>query len=135
MNVHDGSGNAPTVDRSYLGVISSRDGIHATERFVVVVGCQLAESVELGNVPRSLSGSFLDEDGRIGSDVQFPEVLDCVILESSTQCDTLSFSILRNQASSCFPIGHLQGVDGLKRSLDAGVAKVGCGVKNVIAGS
>ena len=85
MNFHDGSGNAATVDWSKLREISRCGGLAATKWLVVIVGCQLNQAIELGNVPRSLSGTLLDVDVGISSDVLLPEVLDSLILETSSQ--------------------------------------------------
>ena len=101
----------------------------------MVVGCQLSQATELGEVPGSLSGSFLDVDGRGRSDVSFPEGLDSFIFEASTKCDGLNVCFLGDEAGSGLTIWHLEGVDGLEGGLNAGVLKVAAGVENVIANS
>ena len=133
MNFHDGSGNAPTVDWSKLREISRCGGLAATKWLVVIVGCQLSEATQLGNVPRSLSGTLLDVDVGISSDVLLPEVLDSFILETSSEVNGLDFGILRNEAGGGVAVGHLQGVDGLECGLDAGLSEVGGGVQDVTA--
>ena len=69
----------------------------------------------------------------IGSDCAFPQGLDCFVLQTSTHLDGLNFWLLRDEACSCFTVGHLDCVDGLVGSLNTRFSKVsGCG-ENVIA--
>ena len=101
----------------------------------MVVGCQLSQTTQLGEVPWSLSGSFFNVDGGARSDVSFAEGLDSFILEASTKCGGLNICFLGDEAGGGLSVGHLQGVDGLEGSLNAGVLKVGASVENVIADS